>query len=465
MKYLAPELLFHQGHLQSNLVVAINPGTGLIDSVRNQGSLPPDAEVEYLQGKALLPGFTNAHSHAFQRLLRGSTEYRNPAHPHDDFWSWRELMYRSALTVDPEQLETVAQALFLEMLSFGITTVGEFHYLHHDKDGRPYADRDELAMRLFSAADQVGIRIVMLRVAYHRAGFNQPPNPRQCRFLENDPQDCLSSVQRFLQMGRMAGVAPHSLRAVPRTWFSELREFARQHQLPLHMHVAEQPRELEECLAEYGCRPVELLEHEGLLGPYFTGVHLIHLNSSEIQTLGSQNCTVCSCPTTERNLGDGIVQADELLRLGCRFALGSDSQCQIDPLEDARQLEYHLRLYHRQRGLLPTTAQDASSGESVTHEIAGKLLEIATEGGARSLGLIGGKIAAGNVADFVQIDLDHPSLLGLGSPLTRIVFGLPREAIERVFVNGKVVWNQGHPLQDSITSCFRKVLRQLSDTP
>jgi formimidoylglutamate deiminase len=456
MNYLVPDALFYQGSLRRDLAISVRGG--LIDSVLPKSELPPANDLcEHLRGQALLPGFVNAHSHAFQRLIRGGTEYRNPNHPSDDFWSWRELMYQSALTLDPDQMEVVAKHLYLEMLSHGITTVGEFHYLHHDKDGRPYADRDELALRLLRAADEVGIEIVMLRVAYHRSGHGHSPNPRQIRFLEKSPEETLESVSRFLKMGRKTGVAPHSLRAVPKSWFAPLREFASLHNLPLHMHVSEQPREIQECLAEHGCRPVELLAQEGLLSSNFTGVHLIHLEPNEIQLLGQAGANVCSCPTTERNLGDGIVAVDKLIEAGCGLTLGSDSQCQIDPLEDARQLEYHLRLKHQQRALLPVETDRTA----VEQSIASRLLEIASSGGAQSLGLNSGKIEAGKQADLVAIDLEHPSLLGLGDPLTRIVFGLPREAIRRTYVNGKVVWDGSFERQSQIAREFAAVIRQL----
>ncbi len=452
MKVLVPDSLFFQGSLRNDLAIAVKDG--LIHSVISKTKLPQDCSFESLAGQALLPGFVNAHSHAFQRLIRGGTEYRNPGHPSDDFWSWRELMYQSALTLDPDQMEVVAKHLYLEMLSHGITTVGEFHYLHHDKDGTPYADRDELALRLLKAADEVGIEIVMLRVAYHRSGHGHSPNPRQIRFLESSPDQVLHSVSRFLKLGRKTGVAPHSLRAVPKSWFQPLREFAEKHQLPLHMHVSEQPREIQECIAEYGCRPVQLLDQEGLLGARFTGVHLIHLDSSEIQRLGQTSSNVCSCPTTERNLGDGIVPIDLLMRAGCGVALGSDSQCQIDPLEDARQLEYHLRLKHQQRALLPVLENEVP----VEQSIASRLMDIASAGGARSLGLNTGRLEPGLQADLVAIDLEHPALLGLGDPLTRIVFGLPREAVRRVYVKGNAVWNGPSQLQADMSRQFAKVI-------
>jgi formimidoylglutamate deiminase len=430
LSVVAPELLYLDGRFQRGLCLSFEDG--LITGVG------PGAVQQ--RGRALIPGLINAHSHAFQRVIRGRTELRNPDHPHDDFWSWREQMYQAAMTLSPERLETVARLLFLEMVASGITCVGEFHYLHHGVDG-PYADPNELAWRVLRAAEWAGCRMVLLRVAYHRSGFGLKPDPRQLRFLDPSPEYGIESLEALRKAGVRVGVAPHSVRAVPGEWLKPLHDYARQHDLPYHMHISEQPRELAECRAEYGRSPVEFAADQGLIDERFTGVHAIHLEPHEFELLRGAN--VCACPTTERNLGDGIVAADRLLAAGCSLALGSDSQCQINLLEDARQLEYHLRLQRRQRAFLP----------------AARLLDCATQGGARALKVPAGRFEVGRWADWVEIDLEHPAL-ATDDPeeaLAGIVFGLPQGAVAQVCVGGQPRLLDGrHPLQRQAVADFRR---------
>jgi formimidoylglutamate deiminase len=245
------------------------------------------------------------------------------------------------------------------------------------------------------------------------------------------------------------GVAPHSLRAVPLRELKQIAAWARERKLPLHMHVAEQIAENEACLREYGLTPVALLGREGLLGPDFTAVHAIHITAEEIGLLARSGATVCSCPTTERNLGDGVIVADQVMRDGARIALGSDSQAQIDPLEDARELEYHLRLDHQQRAILDQIGD---------RTLASRLFDCATVNGARSLGLNAGDLSEGSLADFFTIDLDDLSIAGHsgGDLLPLAVFSLNRSAIRDVVVNGRWVVRDGrHPLQEEIVSRYK----------
>ncbi|MBS1149525.1 MAG: hutF [Myxococcaceae bacterium] len=441
-----PEVLFAGGRLQ--------PGGQLV--VADDGSVlaaaPPGARVVKLPGKLMLPGLVNAHSHAFQRLLRGRTEYVAKGREADDFWSWRELMYRTANALDPAGVFVASRQAFLEMALAGITTVGEFHYLHHQPDGTPYADVHELAKQVARAAREVGLRIVLLRVGYARAGFEQPANPLQRRFCDPDPD---TFVHRTLELRRAlagdpavsVGFAPHSVRAVPRGW---LEAVARHPGEVTHLHVAEQPAEIKACLAEHGRRPVELLEEVGLLHPKLTAVHAIHLSPSEIEALGRAKASVCACPSTERNLGDGVVPADALMRAGVTIALGTDSQADIHLLDDARQLEGHLRLVRGRRAVL-------DPGGGALSGLAERLLRCTMEGGARSLGLDVGALTVGQPADFFTVDLAHPCLVGAPREalLPAVVFGAATGAVSEVAVGGKLLVEAGrHPLTEEIGRDF-----------
>jgi formimidoylglutamate deiminase len=409
--------------------------------------------VVEMPGKALLPGFVNAHSHSFQRLIRGKAESR--AASGRDFWSWRGTMYHAASSLDPEQVYDVARMAFLEMVLAGTTTVGEFHYVHNAPDGRAYEDPNLLAKQVIRAANSVGLRMVLLRTAYLRAGYELPADAGQRRFYETgrafiENMDALVGEIPKSE-GVSFGVAPHSLRAVPVRELREIAEWTRANNLPLHMHVAEQIAENEACLREYGLAPVALLAKERLLGSDFTAVHAVHVSGEEIALLAGAGVTVCSCPTTERNLGDGIFRADDAMSAGVRVAFGSDSQAQIDPLEDARELEYHLRLKRQERAVL-------DPGGSRT--LAARLFECATLSGARSLGVESGDLRVGSSADFFTVDLKDVSIAGNRAEdlLAMIVFGMNRTAVRDVVVNGRmIVRDQVHPLQAEIIERYTQV--------
>ncbi|MGE0489983.1 MAG: formimidoylglutamate deiminase [Vulcanimicrobiota bacterium] len=448
MIHLAAESTYHQGRFQPDLVVTIEAGRIVEVAPR------ADQRVQRLARRALLPGLVNAHSHAFQRAIRGRTEFRDPARPSDDFWSWRECMYAAARSLSPEEVEAVSRMAFVEMVLAGITAVGEFHYLHHQPDGTPYDDPNELSHRVLSAAESAGLAPVLLKVAYARAGFGKEPNPGQARFLAPDVDTYLDHLERLRRAGHAVGVTPHSVRAVPADWLTPLGEYAERHDLPFHIHVSEQPREIEECQAEHGLRPIQLLAERGLLSPRFVGVHAIHLEPDEVEALGQTGSRVCSCPTTERNLGDGVVPADQLYEAGAGFCFGSDSNAQIDLLEDARQLDYHLRLVHLQRAVL-------GQGQ----DLAGRLFEAATAGGAQGLGLEAGRIEPGLWADLVAVDLDDPSIVGASDEdlLSTIVFSLERTAVKEVWCRGRQVVSEGHhPRAREAGQAFSRVMRRLT---
>ena len=460
-----PEMLYSDGRFVAGGEVLVD-GDGFVlefrGGVKTQVSksrpgAPADlsgAKVVELPGKALLPGFVNAHSHTFQRLIRGKSESRVSSGR--DFWSWRGTMYHAASRLDPQQVYDVARMAFLEMVLAGTTTVGEFHYLHTAPDGRPYDDPNLLGKQVIAAAQSVGIRIVLLRTAYLRSGFELPPDPGQRRFFESSKmflENMTALVREVPEDGSQVrfGVAPHSVRAVPLHELHEIAEWTRANKLPLHMHVAEQVAENAACVREYGATPVELLARERILGSDFTAVHGVHVTDKEIRMLAEAGATVCSCPTTERNLGDGFVRADEMLPAGIRIALGSDSQAQIDPLEDARELEYHLRLLQQKRAVL-----DQMEGRT----LAASLFDCATVHGARSLAVPAGELTPGAMADFFTVDLKDLSIAGnsVDDLLPIVVFSLSRSAIRDVVVHGRwVVRDQQHPQQNEIVSRYREL--------
>ena len=430
-----PDYIYTDGRFQSNRALVCN-SVGRIVEIAAGEDVPGATR---LAGRVMLPGLVNAHSHAFQRIIRGRTEYRSQ-NTTDSFWTWREQMYAAATKLSPEEIYAVSRLAFLEMAMTGITAVGEFHYLHHSPDGSPYSNPNLLAHEVLRAANDVGIRIALLRVAYARAGFQKEPNPQQIRFIEESPQTYLTHLDQLIATidtkdgMAWAGVAPHSVRAVPLDYLKQIVAFANERQLPVHMHVAEQPAEVAACIEEYGRSPVALLDTEDLLSDRFTAVHGIHVTPKAVAALARSGAGVCACPTTERNLGDGVVPADLYFEANVPVSLGTDSQIQIDLLEDARELEYHLRLQKMERNVL-------APGETGTSALAAKLFECATVNGAKAIGFDGGKLEAGAPADFFTVDLNDLSIAGasLDDLLANIVFSLSRTAIHEVVVNGKQV--------------------------
>ena len=450
-----PELVYTGERFESGKAVAVSDEGRILaieDGVEKLRGLP----IVGLPNRAMLPGMIDVHSHSFQRTIRGTVESRRKAGP--DFWSWRDAMYRAAGRFTPEELYIVARMAFLEMALAGITTVGEFHYVHRDRDGSPYDNPNEIALQIVRAASDVGLRIALLRVAYVRAGYNKAADPGQRRFLEPDPVEFLKNTEglrtALAPSGGMAwvGVAPHSIRAVPLEYLRQVTAWARAERLPVHMHVAEQPAENAACVEEYGCTPFALLAGEGVLDERFTAIHGIHLSAEEIAAVGRANAIVGACPTTERNLGDGVLPADELMRAGVRIAFGSDSLTQIDPLENARELEYNLRLKKLERAVLDTVDDTG---------LPQRLLACATVNGASSLGAPGGRLTPGSPADFFTVDLSAPSIAGSGPEElpASIVFGLARTAIADVAVNGRLLVQQRrHREQEAIVSGYRSLL-------
>jgi formimidoylglutamate deiminase len=456
-----PNEIYARGRFQNGLVLSCD-ASGHIAGITNPNEF--ESAIR-LKNRALLPGLINAHSHAFQRVIRGRTEYRT-ANNKDSFWTWREMMYSAAARLTPEDVYDASRMAFLEMALSGITAVGEFHYLHQAPDGKPYDDPNLMSKQVVRAANDVGLRVALLRVAYARSGYETEANPRQLRFIETNPEVYLKNVEQLRSdLGdgnRMAwvGIAPHSVRAVPLPYLKEIIGFANQRQLPVHMHVAEQPAEVSACIEEYGRSPVALLATEGLLSERFTGVHVIHVTPKAIGMLAEARATVCACPTTERNLGDGIVPVDGFFKQGVRVALGTDSHVEINLLEDARELEYHLRLQKMERAVLASVDDEGQSA------LAARLFNCATVSGAESIGALGGTLEPGRPADFFTVDLDDPSVAG-SSPddlLSSIVFSLSRTAVRDVVVGGKRIVEDGrHRQQDEIVERFKALQKRLWD--
>src|ERR1043165_6608918 len=300
-----PDLLYTNGRFTSDVavisdekIVRLCPAEEATDAIR-------------LTGRALLPGLVNAHSHAFQRVIRGRTERRSQ-YTTDSFWTWREQMYAAANRLTPEEIYSASRMAFLEMALTGITAVGEFHYLHHAPDGSPYSDPNLLEREVIRAAHDVGIRIALLRVAYARAGYQREPDQQQIRFIESSPEIYLKNLEQLLAAPELktgeawVGVAPHSVRAVPLDYLKTIVEFANARGLMVHMHVAEQTAEVAACIEEYRRSPVALLDTEGLLSEKFTAVHAIHVTSKAVTVIADAGARVCACPTTERTLADGV---------------------------------------------------------------------------------------------------------------------------------------------------------------
>ena len=455
-KLYQPEFLFHQGSFQSGLGLLVGDD-GIIESILPTVAGDAQYEVVRLPKQALLPGLVNAHSHTFQRLIRGRSENRGANG--DDFWTWRNTMYAAALALSQEDLYDVARMAFLEMALTGITAVGEFHYVHRTPRGEAYPDPNLLSKTVIAAAQSVGLRICLLRVAYARAGFNLPPNPGQIRFYEST-EEYLANVAELLDTALTAtvsvGVAPHSIRALTLDALKSVAAFAAERDIPIHMHTAEQTAEIAACELEHGLPPVRLLAKHGLLCDRLTLVHAIHTAADEVAALAEAQANICSCPTTERNLGDGIIDAEAAMRAGIGFCFGSDSQATIDLLEDARELDYHLRLQRQRRVLL-----DGIDGVGLSE----RLFASATIGGARSLGLKTGALEPGRPADFFTVDLNDPSIAGATSAdlLPAIVFTLARTAVREVVVHGRAVIRDGtHAEQRQIVERYRVLSERLA---
>lgn len=434
MKSLAPDYVYTAQGLQRNMLVVIADDGRFAAIVKKEEAMAKSDvsfDIVYLPGMVLLPGFVNAHSHVFQRALRGHTH--RPLSQRDTFWTWRNAMYAEAQLLNPERLYISAVQTYREMLAAGYTTVGEFHYVHHQPDGHPYAAPNAMAEAVIEAGHDAGIRVVLLMAAYAQAGFNQPPQEDQRRFCDVSVEHYLARVEALRITGVPIGVAPHSVRAVPEDWFRAIADYSVKHHLPLHVHADEQRAEIEQCQSAYGCTPIELLDRFGALHVQTTVVHATHANDTEIQLLARRSSTVCVCPTTEGDLGDGIAPYAELLSVHIPLTIGSDSNTRLDPIEELRWAEYSARMRYQRRRVL--VADEMASPGLL-------LLDYGTRCGAASLGLQTGIIAPGMAADFVAIDLNDPAMSGWNEAdlLDVLFFGASSQVIKQTWVQGRKVY-------------------------
>ena len=414
------------------------------------------SSTERLTGLTL-PGFANAHSHAFHRALRGVTQADRGT-----FWTWRERMYQVAARLDPDSYLALARAVYAEMTLAGISCVGEFHYLHHQPDGRPYADPNAMGRALVQAAAEAGLRITLLDTCYLAGGLDQsgvlPLAGPQIRFGDGDGVKWAARVEALCSDGQgliaphaRAGAAIHSVRAVPPEHMHPVVTWASRHDAPLHIHLSEQRAENDACRAVYGVSPTRLLYDEDVLGPRTSVVHATHLSSADLQLLGGSQVYACLCPTTERDLGDGLAPARPLAAAGCSLTLGSDSHAVIDILEEARGVEYAERLARRSRG----------------HFAAAALLQAATSAGHASLGwLDAGEITSGAPADLVTVSLDSIRTAGTRShaggqlALEAAVFAASAADVRTVVISGRDVVRDGvHQLVPDVPGELARTIR------
>ncbi|MFE9838454.1 formimidoylglutamate deiminase [Streptomyces sp. NPDC005551] len=416
--------------------VAVEVADGRITAVRTDTAAPPPG-AQILRGLTL-PGLANAHSHAFHRALRGTVQVGSGT-----FWTWREVMYSVADRLTPDTYHALARAVYAEMALAGITAVGEFHYVHHAPGGTPYADPNAMGEALVAAAGDAGIRITLLDTAYLSAGFGQPPNRHQLRFSDGTAEAWAErcAVLKDREHARI-GAAIHSVRAVPAAQLTTVARWAGERRAPLHVHLSEQTAENDACREVHGCTPTRLLADHGVLGPRTTGVHSTHLTDEDIALLGGSGTGTCMCPTTERDLADGIGPAVALQQAGSPLSLGSDSHAVIDLLEEARALELNERLRTRTRG----------------HWTAAALLRAASADGHAALGWDeAGTLEAGALADFTTIALDSVRTAGplprLGAE-TAVFAGTAADVRHTVVAGRQVVRDGAHTLVPDVPAAL-----------
>jgi formimidoylglutamate deiminase len=432
--------------------VRLTAADGRIERIES-GTAPSDTDERHSVG---VPGIPNVHSHAFQRGLAGLTERRGPTG--DSFWTWRELMYRFVERLEPEGLEAIAALVYAEMLEGGFTHVGEFHYLHHDRDGAHFANPGELAGRIAAAAEETGIGLTLLPTFYAHSGFGgAAPTVRQRRFI-ND----VESFARIVEASRSAvrglpgaavGVAPHSLRAVTPEELSGVVKVAEGG--VIHIHIAEQTKEVQDCIGWSGRRPIEWLLENQRVDERWCLVHATHATDTEVSGMVASGAVVGLCPVTEANLGDGIFPAQAFLEQGGRFGVGSDSNVLIDGAEELRILEYSQRLAHRARNVL-ACAEGSSTGRS--------LFDAAVSGGAPILDFQAVGLKVGAMADVVSLSSEHPALAERHADeiLDSWIFTGGRAVVDCVWRAGvKVVINGRHQRRDALLARYRRTLKSL----
>lgn len=427
------------GGITSTAGVLLDVDDDHIAEVGSADTCPADAVR--LAGLTL-PGLANGHSHAFHRALRGRTQRGQGS-----FWTWREQMYSVASRITPDSYHALARAAYGEMVMAGITAVGEFHYLHHGPGGTPYDDPNAMSSALAAAAAEAGIRLTLLDTCYLHGGFGVQANEVQQRFSDGTAQRWAERVSAFHPSGDVVvGAAVHSVRAVDAPSISEVARWAAERDAPLHAHVSEQPAENEQCVAATGRTPTELLHEHGALGERFTSVHATHLTGHDIRLHGEFHCTVCMCPTTERDLADGVGPARALREAGAAMSLGSDSHAVVDLFEEARGVELDERLHTLSRG----------------HHTASSLLRSATVDGYASLGRSGGgRLGPGAHADFVTIRLDSVRTAGCGAGPEVAVFAATAADVHHVVIGGEVRVRDGLHVSIDVAAELAAVIGEL----
>ena len=470
MKYYAENILLSDGWatnkvitIENGIIIAINSST----DISGRTTINAKEEIEVLSG-TVIPGMINCHSHAFQRAFAGFSEQGSEGQ--DSFWTWRKIMYKFLTKLDHSDAQVIATQLYIEMVKKGYTRVAEFHYLHHDIDGSTYANHDTnetlaaMAQAIFKAAAHAGIGLTMLPVLYQYSGFGeQKPNDGQKRFINSSSQfnqlvsDCYALSKQYQNTN--VGIAPHSLRAANK----ESMQIAIKHirnldeNAPIHIHIAEQQQEVDDCLAHYKKTPVQWLLDNFDLDKHWCLIHATHINEQEQQGIVASEAIVGICPTTEANLGDGIFPTAEFLALKGTFAIGSDSHISISPIEELRWLEYAQRLQKQKRTILSNTEQ-SSVGQNLWQQAA--------IGGAQSTSTNTGTLAVGKQADFIVLNQSQTRLFANNNQhlLDSIIFASQENVVKDVMVNGDwVVQNSEHAQEQSSADNFAKLLAKLSN--
>lgn len=449
-----PRLFFDQALLPAGWArdVGMTLANGRIAHLEIGATLEPGDERHAIA----IPGMPNLHSHAFQRGMAGLTERGSPAG--DNFWTWREVMYRFALRVNPDDIEAIAAQLFIELLEAGFTRIGEFHYLHHDLDGTPYANLAETGMRIAAAAAATGIGLTLIPTFYAHNGFGgAPPSTHQRRFINDLDRfakifAASSTALADLDDARI-GLAAHSLRAVTPEELVALIVIAGDHSI--HLHIAEQMKEVEDCLHWSGARPVEWLLDHAPVDRRWCLVHATHMTAGESEHLAQSGAVAGLCPVTEADLGDGVFDALTYVGAGGVFGIGTDSNVLIGVADELRQLEYSQRLVHRARNLM-SRAEGGSTARAV--------FDAALAGGSRALGVATADLAEGAAADIVTLDRHHPALIDRDGDaiLDAFIFAGGQSAIDCVWRYGKKVVSEGrHAARERCRARFRAAMARL----
>ncbi|MEH6404326.1 MAG: formimidoylglutamate deiminase [Sneathiella sp.] len=448
------ESAYIQGKWQQNVLLTIN-ADGRIAHIEKDSAVGAANNHTGL----LVAGIANVHSHAFQRAMAGMGEIAGAAG--DSFWSWRRVMYDFLTKISPEDLEAIADQLYMEMLKAGFTSVGEFHYLHHQSDGQPYSDRLEMSRRLISSATKTGIGLTLLPVLYSYSGFGAQKALESQRRFTNSADDYLSMISSLEGLTEandqiLIGMAPHSLRGVDEAQLRALQNVLSKG-MPIHIHIAEQMKEVNDCVEWSGQRPVEWLLNHADVDSRWSLIHATHINESELLDIANSGATVGLCPITEANLGDGLFPVKRFMDAGGHWGVGSDSNVRISLAEECRILEYGQRLTQQKRTLLSNRGESNGQG----------LFDNALFGGSRSINPTEKQgLVEGAPANMVVLDAEHPVFTGKDASYAfdSWFFAGGNECVKDVFVWGKQVINEGeHSLENVITERFKIVMKRLAD--